>query len=234
MQQIVTALSQGTQPAKRQDRQPVRGGSHRRGRCEATFWQRTNRQEVRQTVLAARIFEREQRKPGCAKGPLGHIGIDLLELLGNLVDPRTGRLEPSIAYLARTLGRCRQSVVDALKALRKHGFLDWLRRYEETGCEGAGPRVRQVSNAYRISLPSWAARRLRNGGKPPPLPDDVAQELEERAAETAAYKAALPLEALAVLQVEDSLLGRLLANMGRHVQGRESARQTEAISNGFI
>ena len=85
-----------------------------------------------------------------------------------------------------------------------------------------------MSNAYRLSLPAWAARRLGCGGKAPPLPDDVAQELEERAAERAAHKAALPLDALAVLQVEDDVLGRLLAVMGQRIQERESARQTEA------
>ena len=227
MQQIATALNQGARPRGRKDRQPVRGGSHRRGRCEGTFWRRTNRQEVRRTLLAAKIFERESRKPGRGKGPLGHIALEVLELMGNLVDPRTGRLEPSVAFLMRKLDRCRKSVVEALKALREHGFLDWLRRYEETGCEGAGPRVRQVSNAYRMSLPAWAARRLGCAGKAPPLPDDVAQDLEERAAERAGYKAALPLNELALLQVKDSLLGQLLASMGQHLQERESPRQTE-------
>ena len=224
MQQIGTVLGQEAKARRRgrQDRQPVRGGSHRRGRCEATFWRRTSRQERSRILMAAEDFEKNSRKPGRAKGELGHIGVALLRLLCNLVDHQTGRLEPSIAHLMLKLKRCRRSVVEALKALRRHGFLDWLRRYEETGCEGEGPRVRQVTNAYRLSLPAWAARRLGCKGTPPPLPDDVAQEWEERAAEVAAYKATLPLAEFAVLQIADDRLGRLIAELGQRIQERES------------
>src|SRR3712207_7937706 len=78
------------------------------------------------------------------------------------------------------LRRSKSAIYDALHALKTHGFLDWLRRYEPTGREGRGPQVRQTSNAYRLSLPSRALRLLGFQGQPVPLPDDTAHAQEDR------------------------------------------------------
>ena len=209
-------------------REPVRRHSRLLGRCESVFWQATSRQEVRRIVLAARRYELAGRPAGRRNGPLGHVAIEVLELLGNLVSFRTGRLEPSLDTLTRLLRRSRAAVVRALAALRAHGFLDWLRRYEPTGqTEGCGPRVRQVSNAYRLSLPARAARLLGRLMGAPPLPEDVAHAQEARAAELAAHKASLPLDQLALFQAGDSPLGRALASLGRKVQEREFTGEPE-------
>ena len=61
--------------------------------------------------------------------------------------------------MARTK-RSKDAVVRALAALRRHGFVDWLRRYIPTGNLGAGPQVQQTSNAYRLALPPAAERLL--------------------------------------------------------------------------
>jgi len=203
------------------------------GRCEGTFWCRTDRQQVRRVVLAARRYELAGRQGGCRKGPLGHVGLEVLELLGNLVSFKTGRLEPAILYLMGKLKRSRDAVVRALAALRAHGFLDWIRRYEETGVEGRGPQVRQVSNAYRLSLPLRAARLLGFQGQDVPLAEDLAQEFDDRQQVVEAYKCALPLQDLAVLEVNDDVLGRVLGQLGRLVQERESARRTESQTTIF-
>ena len=209
-------------------REPVRRHSRLLGRCESVFWQATSRQEVRRIVLAARRYELAGRPAGRRNGPLGHVAIEVLELLGNLVSFRTGRLEPSLDTLTRLLRRSRAAVVRALAALRAHGFLDWLRRYEPTGqTEGCGPRVRQVSNAYRLSLPARAARLLGRLMGAPPLPEDVAHAQEARAAELAAHKASLPLDQLALFQAGDSPLGRALVSLGRKVQEREFTGEPE-------
>ena len=209
-------------------REPVRRHSRLLGRCESVFWRATSRQEVRRIVLAARRYELAGRPAGRRNGPLGHVAIEVLELLGNLVSFRTGRLEPSLDTLTRLLRRSRAAVVRALAALRAHGFLDWLRRYEPTGqTEGCGPRVRQVSNAYRLSLPARAARLLGRLMGAPPLPEDVAHAQEARAAELAAHKASLPLDQLALFQAGDSPLGRALASLGRKVQEREFTGEPE-------
>jgi hypothetical protein len=199
------------------------------------------RAEVRRVVLAARRYELAGRQAGRRRGPLGHVGLEVLELLANLVSHRSGRLEPAITYLMGRLKRSKDAVVRALAALREHGFLDWLRRHEAVELvEGPGPRVRQVSNAYRLSLPARAARLLGHLLSKPPLPDDVVQEREERARVLEEHKAALPLAELPLLELEDDRLARVLGELGRAVearvclgQERESAKQTETRTTLF-
>ena len=221
-------------PTPRAGRHPVRRGSRLAGRCEGAFWRRTDRQEVRRVVLAAKRYELAGRRKGRRNGPLGHVALEALELLANLVSYRTGRLEPSYAYLMRTLRRSKDAVHRALLALREHGFLDWLRRHEAIELvEGPGPRVRQVSNAYRLSLPEKAARLMGHRGVKPPLPDDVTQEREDRAAWVAAHKAALPLSELPLLEVENKGLARMLSELGRAVETRARLlRERESAGQG--
>jgi hypothetical protein len=213
----------------RRGRDPVRRGSRLAGTCEGAFWRRCDRQEVRRVVLAAKRYELAGRQAGRRRGPLGHVGLEVLELLANLVSYRSGRLEPSLGYLMEKLRRSKDAVVRALSALREHGFLDWLRRHEAVELvEGPGPRVRQVSNAYRLSLPARAARLLGHLLSAPPMPDDVAQEREDRAAYLAAHKAALPLSELPLVEVEDDRLARVLGELGQAVEARARARQERA------
>ena len=75
-------------------------------------------------VLAAKRYELAGRQAGRRRGPLGHVGLEVLELLANLVSYRSGRLEPAITYLMGKLKRSKDAVVRALAALREHGFLD--------------------------------------------------------------------------------------------------------------
>lgn len=153
-------------------RVPVRRRSFERGRCEGTFWKKTSRQEVRCILFAAKRYELAFRRSGRRCGPLGSVAIEVLEYFANLVDFRTGRLEPSLDTLMRRLRRSRDAIVRALRNLRTHGFLDWLRRYMPTGNEGRGPQLRQSSNAYRLSLPERAKQILGWRGLPELLPAD--------------------------------------------------------------
>jgi hypothetical protein len=98
-------------------RAPVRRGSHLAGRHEATFWRATDRQEVRRIILAARRYELAERRRGRRNGPLGHVALEVLELLAHLVSYKTGRLEPSLEYLMRKLRRSKDAVVRALQVL---------------------------------------------------------------------------------------------------------------------
>ena len=205
----------------------VRRGSHLAGRCEGTFWRATDRQEVRRIILAARRYELVERKHARRNGPLGHVALEVLELLGNLVRYKTGRLEPSLEYLMETLRRSKDAIVRALQSLRVHGFLDWLRRYVPTGQEGRGPQVKQTSNAYRLSMPARAMRLLGRLLQSPPVPDDVSHAQDVRKAELDAYRTGLPLSELALFEVDDGPLAQVLARMGRSVQERESVRREE-------
>lgn len=220
-------------PAER-ERTPVRRQSRARGKCESVFWRRTNRQDVRMIVLAARRYELAVRQPGARNGPLGGVAIEIMELLANLVDFRTGRLEPSIDTLMLKLRRSRDAVVRALKNLRAHGFLDWLRRYEPTGNKGRGPQVKQASNAYRMSLPNRARQILGYWGMTPPPPDDHMQAAIERTAVIDAHRASLDIEARTLFDIGDNALGKALARLGKAINLRESARRTESISSSII
>lgn len=136
---------------------PVRRHSHIRGRSEGRIWRPTTRKDVQAILKAAEIYnEAGLHEKGERSGPLGSVALDVLRLFVNLIDFRTGRLEPSITTIMDRLGRSRDTIVRALKNLRAHGFIDWLRRYEPTGNEGRGPQVQQTSNAYRLSLPEKA------------------------------------------------------------------------------
>ena len=210
--------------------EPVRRHSRMAGR-EGVFWRPVTRREVQGIVLAAKRYELIGRAAGARTGPLGGVAIEILELFANLVSFRTGQLDPSIDYLMKKLKRSRDAIVRALKSLRAHGFLDWLRRYVPTGSEGRGPQVQQTSNAYRLFLPPRAARLLHRMGLPVPVPDDHAHRQEQRTAEIEAHKAKLSLEELPLFAIEDDELAASLARLGAAITARkerESARRSES------
>ena len=169
----------------------------------------------------------QRSNPGRRNGPLGSIALEILALFGNLVSYKTGRLDPSLDWIMGTLKRSRDAVVRALKALRDHGFLNWLRRFEPIPSGDRGPQVRQVSNAYRLSAPRRALALLGRWSGRPALPDDDKAARTDRKVIEAEHVASLDLEAFATFQLGDSPLGRALAQMGKAIDLRESARRTE-------
>ncbi len=218
------------------DRTPVRRQSRYAGRCEAVFWRSTNRQEVRQIVLAARKYDLAGKRTGERNGPLGGVAIEILDLMANLVHFRSGRLDPSLEYLMGKLKRSRDAIVRALKALRSHGFIDWLRRYVPTSNQ-SGPQVQQTSNAYRMSLPRKALQLLGRLGRQAPAPDDFSHAQEVRKAVLDAHQASLTPEELPLFVVEDDDLAATLARLGKAMSDRkerESAKRTESQSKFLI
>ncbi len=210
---------------------PVRRHSHFKGRSEGRIWRPTNRKDVQAILKAAEIYnEAGLHEKGERSGPLGSVALDVLRLFVNLIDFRTGRLEPSITTIMDRLGRSRDTIVRALKNLRAHGFIDWLRRYEPTGNEGRGPQVQQASNAYRLSLPEKARQFLGRFGKAPPLPADHGQDQQAWSEAIDAYKKTLPLDERTQLDAGDSPLGQALVKMAKTFMKRESDNQTESLS----
>lgn len=187
------------------------------------------------TYLAAEIYnEAGLRQKGERSGPLGSIALNVLRLFVNLINFRTGRLEPSITTIMDRLGRSRDTIVRALKNLRAHGFINWLRRYEPTGNEGRGPEVQQASNAYRLSLPEKARQFLGRFGKAPPPPADHGQDQRAWNEAIDAYKSTLPLDEWTQLDVGDNALGTALVKLAKSVMKRESDNQTESQSDIYI
>ena len=139
----------------------------------------------------------------------------------------------------RRLKRSRDAVVRALRNLRTHGFLDWLRRYVPTGNEGRGPQIRQASNAYRLHLPERAKQFLGRWGLFQPLPEDCEHAREVRQAEQGRYGKSISREELALSTHGDTPLGQSLAQFGRNMdqrkrdEQRESARRAESESESI-
>lgn len=212
---------------------PVRRSSREAGRCEGLFWRRIDSQEAGRIRLAARKYELATKVPGARAGALGGVALEILDYLTRLVNARTGRLDPSLDHLMRTLKRSRDAIVRALAALRRHGFLDWLRRYVPTGNEGRGPQVQQTSNAYRLLLPERARRLLGRWGTTPPLPDDFTHRRALQAQEIEAHERSLSMEELPLFTVDDPALAAALSRLGRGLMLRESAQRTESTLGSF-
>ncbi len=100
------------------------------------------------------LRERRAKQPGVRNGVLGDIGLRVLKALYEIVDFRTGRLEPSIQHIADKIGKSYAAVHNALDRLRQRGFLSWIRRSRPTDNEGqVGPQVEQITNAYVLCIP---------------------------------------------------------------------------------
>lgn len=222
-----------TKQSGRRTHQPIRRNSRPAGKCESVFWESTNRTEVQQIVLAAKKFERANKQPGKRTGPLGTIAIEILEYFANVVDFRTGRLEPSIETMKLALCRSRDAICRALDALRTHGFVDWLRRFVPTGNDGAGPQVQQTSNAYKLSLPDRARALLGKYGIKAPAPDDATQKAQEREEAIETHKASLTSdERVMEMDFEDPARAEKYARYLRLIRNkRESAEKTESPSS---
>lgn len=229
MQTVWQAL-QGAGEAVREGRrtyQPVRRHSRLAGR-EGQFWQPFNPKDRAKFMLAAERFERITREKGQRSGRLGTVALEVLRELMRLVDYKTGRLDPAIGTLCERLHRSRDAVMRGLKRLRDAGFLDWVRRYVPTGQEGWGVQVKQTSNAYRLILPAFAARLIGGQIKPAPVPVDEVQRREDQAAQAAAMIEGLPLWEQPAQMIEDDALAAILSRLGRAIEQRESAQQTES------
>lgn len=170
-------------------------------------------------MRAAERYDLTKRAKGQPQGPIGPVGLEVLREMLRLVDHATGRLDPSIDGLAARIRRSRDAVWRALKALKAHGFIDWIRRYVPAPTVGeAGPQVRQTSNAYRLTLPATAKALLGKTTRPP-VPDDH----EHR------RKAIVAM--LRSMEFDANGLGDAFDRLGRLVRERETARQTESAQS---
>lgn len=101
----------------------------------------------------AKEYDVIHKKKG-ERSPLMANGIRVLEaLLRQFLDFKTGTLDPAITALMKVTALSKNAVVDALRRLKEHGFLDWVRRSEKTTNVGeAGPQRQQATNAYHFDI----------------------------------------------------------------------------------
>lgn len=139
----------------------VRRDSWLLGSFERDFYAYIPSKRSWRILLAAREFNRRSKRQGHKHGLLGSCGLDVLELLLNVQRRQRGRLEPSIDWIAEKTGWARSTVIRALAALKRWGFLQWRRRYEVCGRPGEpGPTRQQVTSAYAVQMPEALATIL--------------------------------------------------------------------------
>jgi DNA-binding MarR family transcriptional regulator len=186
------------------------------------FFRAVDRREVGLILKAAERLDDLTKAKGRRNGTLGYTGLKVLKALLSLVDYRTGRLEPSYVAIAEKAKLSISAVAEALKRLVANGFLVIQRRCEPTGNEGPGPRLRQITNAYRVELPALAAKTLRSA-PPAPLPDDERHRRQEARAERERMIAQLPTWQQPVVRADvvDRSLAEILESLGRRVYAAE-------------
>ncbi|PZR37197.1 helix-turn-helix domain-containing protein [Caulobacter segnis] len=139
---------------------------------------------------------RERRQPGRRWGAAGTFSRHDREILAQLLAlaaRHRGQVFPTIQEIAHRVGCTVRSVVNGLKRLKAAGFVEWDRRYVETGKQGLrGPQVEQTSNFYYLPLPTAAATLIEAWRRARAPRETEAQEHERQAQEerARAWKAA--------------------------------------------
>lgn len=236
-------LVAGVKPPKQiRSGQPVWRNSYYEGQVEDRLWRpiangtkRGARRRIGAIVKAARTMERRTRRerqvvhPGTRNGLLGEIGLAVLEVLYEIVDYSTGRLEPAIATVAERVGHSYAAVHAALRRLRSAGFLHWIRRSRPTKNQGeAGPQVEQITNAYALTLPKPLEDLVRHLLGKAPVPDDVGWHRTERKREWDEMLAGLSAAQFMTDHWSgDQLAGESLKRIARILDERESSRAVE-------
>lgn len=184
--------------------QPVHRNSYHAGEREVRPWRQHNMfaaTEHNARMRAAEEFDDLTRMPGRRNGALGHIALQVYRRLLRLRGRKTGRLDPTYAWLAAELNRSRSAVFRAMTRLKEHGFLDWLRRTQPVeDPEPDGQYVEQISNAYVLELRGVAAELVRRITRRPS--EKLRRVIEEK---RRALREAMPIEALLAAVVDDEL-----------------------------
>ena len=214
-------------------RYPVLRGSREAGTFEDAFFTPPAKGETdhllrvaRRALDAGRMLRRAARRGERVLSASERLvtqlsagAVRVLEELLALSRLNRGRVYPSYDHLARVTGLGRATVARGLRLLEEIGFLVRQRRFARLRAEGAGPRIAQTSNAYRLTLPQIITAHLPRWMRSPPLPDDEAQRIAERRAEQQAMRRSLSCRDLALATL-DGPLGRALAKLGAGIDAR--------------
>ncbi|MCW2395200.1 MULTISPECIES: hypothetical protein [unclassified Sphingobium] len=211
--------------------QKVWRDSRHPGDYESRRWARENtfpssENNARMTQLEHLMLS--TKLPGRRRGIVGDVELAVYRFLLRRRCRKTGRLDYAINYISQAVRRSRSAVVTALKNLKAHGFLDWQRRTEPVDdYQPGGQYVRQISNAYFLTLPGKVANIIRRILRRPPA--GQAEAIQTRKIREA-WDALPPEEQLA--QVTDPYLRKTLERMSRLFSNRASppGGMIEAVS----
>lgn len=218
---------------------PVLPGSREAGTFEDAFFAPPAKGETDRVLRAARraldaarmlrrIERRGERTLTASERLVARLSagaVRVLEELLALARLNRGRVYPSYDHLARVTGLGRATVARGLTLLEEIGFLVRQRRFARLRAEGAGPRIAQTSNAYRLMLPDRLLRHLPRWLRHAPLPADAEQHVAEHQRDQSAMRRTLSCRELALATL-DGPLGRMLAKLGSGIDAREAANHT--------
>lgn len=169
------------EPENRRTRQPVRRCSGPQGHERAfVITKKQARLRVRALgEMAKRLKRAHPGKRAGAEGTISRIAEKVYDYLCGLAAEFKGKVFPTYERIAWEVGCTERSAVVAVSQLEHFGWLEHDRRYEETGERGIrGPKVRQISNWYRVKLPNAAGRLLAKWLKNSPPATDEGEETE--------------------------------------------------------
>jgi DNA-binding MarR family transcriptional regulator len=169
------------------DRRRWRGGS-----VYAADFRPLDRNQRAKILFLAEALDRRTKQPGKHGGMLGRTGLAVLRaLVTRFLNSATGRLDPSIATIAKAANVARSTAQDALDRLELAGIIERVRRMARIRMKvwnaAAGrhlltDRVLQITNAYRLNfaLPD----RAEHGDLARPLFRGIATDTGKRSGTT--------------------------------------------------
>ncbi len=195
-------------------------------------WSNSARKPVRFAPMAkkqavrlyheARRFERQSRSYGRQDGALGRNGLAVLHaLLFDFLNFRSGRLDPSIAAIAKAACISVSSVKRGLVRLKAAGVVSWLRRCAEVFAADGRFQLRQETNAYSVRPASqWRGFTATTAPVPHPLVWGASPALPDALDLACRATGAHAMTAMLETDPADPV-ARALAALGRAVTGRK-------------
>jgi DNA-binding MarR family transcriptional regulator len=126
-------------------------------------FRRLDRNDVARLLFLAEALDRNSHSPGKHGGMIGRTGLAVLRaLITRFYNKQSGRLDPSLAAIARAANVARSTVQEAITRLELAGLVERFRRIYRTRvtlqCKLTGrsyeaTRVLQDTNGYRLNVP---------------------------------------------------------------------------------
>lgn len=135
---------------------------YRKDSVFSTSFRPLDRNAVARLLTYAEALDRRTHTPGKHGGIIGRTGLAVLKaLVCRFFNKQTGRLDPSLAAIAKAANVAKSTVQEAIKRLEAAGLIERVRRIGRFRVKVFSPlfnrtldaeRVLQISNAYRLCL----------------------------------------------------------------------------------